>query len=201
VSENNGIDWAAQWAAFAPNFYDGKAHIDLSPHGILELEPGGGFGDLSHPTTQLMLDLMRPHVANEMILDIGCGSGILCLASLILGATLAYGLDIDKEALRHAKKNAVINHLDKKAIFSRQLIKAKRPNQPFIILMNMIFKEQRAAFNPGFRFSRLITSGILQEGRNDYINWTLEMGWQLIYEKQEGEWLGFVFQNPTTSWS
>jgi ribosomal protein L11 methyltransferase len=189
------IDWVSQWAAFAPNFYDGLAHIDLSPQGVLLLEPGEGFGDLSHETTRLMIDLMRPLVANHVIVDIGCGSGILSLAALILGARKAYGIDIDPLAVSHAKRNALINHLDKKAFFSRQLLGSKRIGSPSIILMNMIFSEQRVAYRPILGSEWLITSGLLESEKRDYFKWISGCEWEIVQEKKEGEWMGFVFQN------
>jgi len=187
------INWETQWENFAPNFYEGKAHIDLSPHGTLLLIPGEGFGDCSHSTTRLMLELMKPHVQNRIILDIGCGSGILSLASLFLGAKKAYGVDIDSAAILHAKKNAALNHLDKKAHFSR---KYKAPTTDAIVLMNMIFSEQKIAFKShnAYVFDKLITSGILSDQRDSYLNWTTKVGWKLLDEKSEGNWLGFIFE-------
>ena len=108
------VDWENQGALFAENFKDGKAHIDLQRFGTpatLKLYPGPGFGDLSHPTTNLMLELMQGALTGQIALDIGCGSGILSLAALLMGAKKAYGVDIDAEALLHAEKNADLNGL------------------------------------------------------------------------------------------
>lgn len=61
--------WESQWELFAPDFREGKAHIDLSPYGclqILELYPGPGFGDFSHPTTQLTLTLMSSLISQKL---------------------------------------------------------------------------------------------------------------------------------------
>lgn len=186
----DAINWTAQWESFAPNFYDGVAHIDLSPHGTLLLEPGEGFGDLSHPTTKLTLDLLRPLVTNEVVIDIGCGSGILSLAALILGAKKVYGIDIDPGALQHASFNAQRNSLEKKAIFSQKWVSCLSP----IILMNMIFSEQRVAFPRGAAFKRLITSGILVSEEETYLDWAQQMGWELVDKKREENWMGFIFQ-------
>lgn len=183
------MNWKAQWEAFAPHFYDGLAHIDLSPEGTLLLEPGEGFGDLSHPTTRLVLDSLRPIVKQETIIDIGCGSGILSLAALVLGAKRAYGIDIDPGALKHAKLNARRNNLEKKVIFSHKW----RAHPSPIILMNMIFSEQRVAFPKGVYFKKMVTSGILVQEKKAYLKWAHDMGWNLIDMKKEGEWVGFVF--------
>ena len=85
------VNWEEQWALFAESSFDGKAHIDLSQFGgasTLLLLPGPGFGDLSHPTTYLMLKMMQNRVQNLPVLDIGTGSGILALAALSLGPPL-----------------------------------------------------------------------------------------------------------------
>lgn len=63
------IDWHTQWEMFAENFYDGKAHIQIGDKTLL-LKPGAGFGDLSHPTTQLMVEMMQKYVPGEAVVDV-----------------------------------------------------------------------------------------------------------------------------------
>src|SRR3990172_3771542 len=79
----NEINWMEQWEQFAPNFHDGYAHIDLSRFGAetpVRLKPGPGFGDLSHPTTRIMLELVGKRLKKRPLIDIGSGSGILTLS-------------------------------------------------------------------------------------------------------------------------
>ena len=115
------IDWEAQWAAHAQNFYDGCVHIDFKSYGRsappLRLKPGGGFGDLSHPTTRLMLRMLAQIVAKQDVIDIGCGSGILSLAAAALGSPKVYGIDIEQEAVEHSRNNAIFNNLSEKSFF------------------------------------------------------------------------------------
>ena len=185
------VNWEEQWALFAENFYDGKAHIGLGEKTLLLL-PGPGFGDLSHPTTSLMLQMMRSHIYGESIIDIGSGSGILTLAALLLGARSSLGIDIDPEALLHGQKNNDLNSL--KAQFSRNL-----PNHlpPSVALMNMILSEQRVAFSPrANRAAKLwITSGILASQEEEYLLQATAWGWKLLSRHQQTEWLGFIFDN------
>jgi ribosomal protein L11 methyltransferase len=192
-NSHRSVDWGAQWALFAEGFKEGKAHIDLSPFGgtgILRLYPGPGFGDLSHPTTRLMLQLMRGKVSKESIVDIGSGSGILTLAALLMGSGPSLGIDIDPDAIIHANENAKLNGL--KARFSLQLPTLTHTS---IFLMNMIFPEQRGV-SP-FRFNahvkKWITSGVLEEQKAAYLAQAAQWGWRLEEEQSLEGWCGFVF--------
>ncbi len=187
--------WDKQWELFSPNFKDGKAHIDLTPYGcpqILQLYPGPGFGDLSHPTTRIVLRLMQPYIKDKAVLDIGCGSGILSLAAAAMGASQVDGYDIDPEAVEHAKKNATLSSFQKKIHFS-----VDPPKKiPAVLLMNMISSEQAQAWSliedripPS---AVLITSGILEENADEYMQWRSRQGWQVKQQLGEESWIGFV---------
>lgn len=186
------IDWESQWAQFAPNFKNGKAHIDLTRYGTrktLTLQPGPGFGDLSHPTTSLMLACMEGEIQERTILDIGCGSGILSLGALLMGAKRAIGIDIDEGALFHARQNAKLNQLQRLASFSNVL--PKRASG--IVLINMILSEQKTVLQQipdlPLRASLWITSGILADQRNEALSLIEQLDLSLLEEKQEGEWI------------
>jgi ribosomal protein L11 methyltransferase len=187
--------WEKQWELFAPNFKNGKAHIDLQPYGAtstLELYAGPGFGDLSHPTTRLVLQLMPPYVKGHPVIDIGCGSGILSLAAAAMGATKIDGYDIDPEAVEHAKSNLKLSPFADKIHFSLTPPKKITPNTVF--LMNMISSEQQQAWpliskqiqTPAL----LITSGILEENESDYLAWR---NFPIIASLREDGWSSFVF--------
>jgi ribosomal protein L11 methyltransferase len=77
------------------------------------LDPGAAFGTGSHPTTRLMLEWLEGKVAGgERVLDYGCGSGILAIAAMRLGAAAATGVDIDPLALEAARYNSLQNHVE-----------------------------------------------------------------------------------------
>lgn len=195
VEETAGVDWENQWSLFAQNFHEGKAHIDLTPFGCphtLLLLPGPGFGDLSHPTTYLMIEMMQHVVANETVIDIGTGSGILSLAALYMGALYAHGVDIDPDAIEHAKKNAAINGLEGKSYFGLHL--PKLPTKS-LALMNMILPEQQIVDPSQWNQSvkKWITSGILEEQKEEYLKLTKQWGWKVISERQRDDWMGWVF--------
>ena len=76
------------------------------------LDPGLSFGTGEHPTTQLCLTLLEKRIrGGERVLDLGCGSGILSIAALNLGAASATAVDIDELCQRVAADNAALNHI------------------------------------------------------------------------------------------
>ena len=81
------------------------------------LDPGCGFGTGMHPTTAMCLEWLAHYpVKNKTILDYGCGSGILAIASVLLGARFAMGVDIDLQACSASIKNAALNHVPAKQL-------------------------------------------------------------------------------------
>jgi ribosomal protein L11 methyltransferase len=84
---------------------------DLS--NVLELDPGGGFGSGMHPTTRLLLQELATRIRGaERVLDVGCGSGVLGLGALRLGAECVAACDIDPVAVEATRRNAAMNGLD-----------------------------------------------------------------------------------------
>lgn len=157
------IDWKKQWELHAPHFKNGLLHVTLPQH-TFTLLPGPGFGDLSHPTTNLVLKLMLPQVKGRHVIDIGCGSGILSVAAHHLGAASITSLDIDPLAIEHTLKNAKHNG------FTPHTSLKTFPDNP-LILLNMITSEQKAALAslPPLPKSTLLTSGILATEKTTYL--------------------------------
>jgi ribosomal protein L11 methyltransferase len=76
----------------------------------LVLEPGGAFGTGRHPTTRGCLRAIQAHVrAGERVVDAGCGNGVLAVASALLGASHAFGFDLDATAIPYARELAELN--------------------------------------------------------------------------------------------
>ncbi len=77
---------------------------------VLSIEPGLAFGSGTHETTRLCLETLEKYIDNDTtVLDVGCGSGILSIAALLLGARQAVGVDIDALAVKTARENGEIN--------------------------------------------------------------------------------------------
>lgn len=77
---------------------------------VLEIEPSNCFGVGTHPTTQMCTKALKKHLPeNAKVLDVGCGSGILSIVSLLYGAEQAHGIDIDGSAVKGARNNAMLN--------------------------------------------------------------------------------------------
>jgi ribosomal protein L11 methyltransferase len=80
----------------------------------IKIDPGMAFGTGTHPTTQLCLDLMERstvHRPLSTVIDVGCGSGILSIAAIKLGATSVLGVDIDIESVKNSRENAGVNEV------------------------------------------------------------------------------------------
>jgi len=111
-------DWENNWRAFYKPMEIGERLIvvpdweEADPRGRVELrlEPGLAFGTGSHATTRLCLTALEKYVKSGMRLaDLGCGSGILSIAALLLGAREAFACDIDEKAVDIAYANAALN--------------------------------------------------------------------------------------------
>lgn len=124
----NDADWNENWKKYFKAFTVGKrlavcpsweTYDNSENRTVLHIDPGAAFGTGTHATTSLCLELLDRLVqSGDRVLDIGCGSGILAIASVLLGAEFATGTDIDKQAVKTAKENAEINDVSEKTDFS-----------------------------------------------------------------------------------
>lgn len=120
-------DWSNSWKQYwqplevGDRFLINPAWIDVpkrSDRLILRLDPGTAFGTGTHATTQLCLEslemrLMPPNVAdNQVLADIGCGSGILSVGALLMGARQVYAMDVDPLALEATRANRDLNCIE-----------------------------------------------------------------------------------------
>ena len=117
-------DWINNWKKYFHPIPVGEKLLirplweeQCDPQGriVLDLEPGLAFGTGTHETTRLCLELLEKYLTPGCdFLDMGCGSGILSVAALLLGAKSAVGVDIDPLAVKTAVENANTNHVGEK---------------------------------------------------------------------------------------
>ena len=197
VNSQQEVDWEEQSKQFSPYYVEGQIIIPLSEfdsEGLIYLEAGAGFGDMSHPTTQLCLKVLKSLCEEKNILDIGCGNGILSFAASNMGARKVIGIDIDPLAIDHAEKNKLLNpchniefHLGSETIPYQ---KAR-----WTALMNMTFLEQKMAWASLEKWHDVIdvilVSGILKDQRGKFLDWTSSLGWDIKSEYELDSWLCF----------
>ena len=118
-------DWEREWMThyhpmqFGPNFWVCPSWIEVPDANAvnLMLDPGLAFGTGTHPTTALCLEYLASHsMQNRTVIDYGCGSGILGIAAILLGASAVSGVDIDPQALTATQDNLLRNNLDKERL-------------------------------------------------------------------------------------
>lgn len=128
VSETADIDWMNNWKEFFHAFrvsdklvinpaWEKEVKVsDYKPEDIvIDIDPGAAFGTGSHETTKLCLLALEKNIKSGFnILDVGCGSGILSIASIKYGAKHALGIDIDEHALPSTRDNRDINNVSEK---------------------------------------------------------------------------------------
>ena len=115
------LDWLASWRAAAvpipvtptltvapPGTVRGGPGAQRGEPRTILIRPGQGFGTGSHPTTQSLLRWLEAD-PGERVLDVGCGSGVLAIAALLLGARFAVGVDVDPDAIANADENRRLN--------------------------------------------------------------------------------------------
>ncbi len=167
-------------------------HTPSNPAAVnITLDPGLAFGTGSHPTTRLCLRWLDVHLhGGEDVLDYGCGSGILAIAALKLGAARAIGVDVDAQAVQSSRDNAAANHVaaqfylpDDAPKLQADIVVANILTNPLKVLAPLL----AAATRQG---GQIVLSGILSEQAEDvmrvYAHWfdlkppVMEDGWTCL---------------------
>jgi len=157
----------------------------------LTLDPGLAFGTGTHPTTALCLEWLASHeLSTKTVIDYGCGSGILAVAAILLGAKVAHAVDIDPQAITATESNALKNKVEDK--IKTYLPEQFNPFQADIVLANILAKplidmaEQICALVVSG--GQLVLSGILYEQAESVINAYQE---QIIFKPlvQQEDWI------------
>jgi len=202
-------DWSLEWKKHYRSFRIGKRLVivpswtdwNAAPGDvILRLDPGMAFGTGMHPTTQLCLEALEERIIpGKELLDLGCGSGILSIGGLRLGAGRAEGWDIDPEAVRVARENAVLNGVE--ARFAARpgtledMLKEKRtaPVVAANILAGVLQSMLHASLSETVdRGGCLILSGILIEQSAAVEAAIVESGLYLAEKKTREDWVALI---------
>lgn len=124
----NEEDWANNWKQYFHNTPIGEKLMikptweslngdEAGSRAVLEIDPAASFGTGTHDTTRLCMELIEETVTGgEELLDMGCGSGILGIAAMLLGAARVTAADIDENSVRIARENFLQNHIDESAL-------------------------------------------------------------------------------------
>lgn len=208
VSGLQQCDWENGWKKYFKPFTVGEKLIIIPsweeiPEGntrtVLSIDPGMSFGTGQHHTTKLCIEAIERNVKeSDTVLDLGCGSGILSIASLLLGAQSAVGVDIDPLAVDISVQNAAQNGFgnDKYKAFCTNILADELPEQvngKYDIVAANIVADVLIAFAPVFkRFmtdkTKLICSGIIAHRLDDVKNALTQNGYKILAEFEESEW-------------
>lgn len=160
----------------------------------LLIDPGLAFGTGSHETTRLCLEALEDSVTSgKTVLDIGCGSGILAIASVLLGAEHADGADIDGYAVKNAVENAQLNCVSDKTDFVCGDLTEKISGKHDIITANIVadiiirlFGNVKDYMNDNAVF---IVSGIIDTRENDVLTAAKQNSFTVAERRCDGGWI------------
>lgn len=167
-------------------------HTPSDPEAInITLDPGLAFGTGSHPTTRLCLRWLDQHLQpGASILDYGCGSGILAIAALKLGARSAIGIDVDAQAVQSSRDNAAANHVKAQFYLPNDAPKIQADVVVANILTNPLKVLAPLLAGATLQGGQIVLSGILSEQAADvmkvYAEWfnleapVMEEGWACL---------------------
>ena len=200
-------DWVNNWKQYFHAMPIGEKLLirplweeeyDAGERTVLNIEPGLAFGTGSHPTTKLCLETLEKYIdENSTVLDIGCGSGILSIASLLLGAKSAFGVDIDKLAVKTAIENAKENGFEAPVFDAvNGNLSDKVSGKYNVIVANIVadiimqFNEEVGNFlEDGGIY---ITGGIIDIRKDEVVHSFEQNGFEILANYEEKGWNVFV---------
>lgn len=202
-------DWENNWKDYFKSIPVGKKlmihpvwddDFDPGDRAVLDIEPGLAFGSGGHDTTRLCLEMMEDYVTRDTeFLDVGCGSGILSVSALLLGAKKAVAVDIDPLAVKKARENAELNGFDEtrytalegdladKVTGKYNVVAANIVADVIILFCSQVkeFMSDDAVF---------ITSGIIDTREPDVLEAFKKYGFSIVERRERGSWLCFALK-------
>ncbi len=165
---------------------------------VIHLDPGSAFGTGSHPSTRLCLKALEAMPLKGLrVADLGCGSGILSIASLCLGAKHVTAVDIDSLAVNATRENAQINQFnsEKIEVFLGSVdtlinnLEAKTVDVLVCNILAPIIKELAPSFDQLIApMGRALLSGLLISQSMELQNYLISLGWTVYVLEDQGPW-------------
>ncbi len=200
---DEATDWAVEWRrGFGPQRIGSRLLLqpsweqvaDSEGRTVLTIDPESAFGSGDHETTRLVLSIIDERITGgERVLDVGCGSGVLSIAALALGASSAIGIDIEDDAIAVATRNASLNGVADRFDASTAPLHAVEGKYDLVlanietrVLVDLPSQLASCVAPDGL----LILSGIL-DFEHDAILRAYEAT-PVVETRSEGEWLAFV---------
>ncbi len=174
-----------------------KDEVKDTTRTVIKIEPGLAFGTGNHESTRLCLEAVEKYTKPGMrVLDVGCGSGILGIASTLLGAEEAYGVDIDATAVRIANENAELNNVVGKFTAECGDLTEHAKGKFNLVLANIVadviislteniktYMAEDATF---------VMSGIIDTREDDVLAALQKNGFEIIERKPDNGWVCLV---------
>lgn len=203
------VDWANEWKNYFHPFkaserftivpswetYEKESNNEL----CIELDPGMAFGTGDHPTTSMCLKAIEKYVKpTDSVIDVGTGSGILSIASHLIGVKRIKALDIDEMAVNVAKENFKKNHCENaiEAVPGNLLQDEDKKFNIVIanILAHIIEEMIEDAYNTLVEEGYFITSGIIEEKYEEIESQMKRVGFNIISVEHDNGWVCIVGQ-------
>ena len=216
-SETEDLDWINNWKKFFSSFTIGNILIkptweDVKPEDkdkfMIEIDPGISFGTGKHETTQLCIRQLIKYIkdGHPKVLDVGCGSGILSIVALKLGASEVVGTDLDADCMISTRENMKVNHLDEKlgTFYVGNLIddvdlQKQVGTEEYDIVVANILADVIIPMAPVIpdrlkKGGYFITSGIIDFKEDEVRDAIEKTGIKVIEINHQGEWVNITAQ-------
>ena len=215
TTENlNDEEWLNKWRDFYKPFTVGERLLikpvwedveNPEERVVFNINPGHVFGTGLHQTTQLcMLQLEKYVNENSVVADLGCGSGILSIVSLLLGAKSAFAVDIDANAIKTAYENADFNGVDRSKyyvtsgnVIDNKALQDEIGYEKYDIVVANIIADVICAISPLVRKQLrpdgiFISSGIIRERVQDVYDAMEAAGLEVVDTNYKDEWVSIT---------